>query len=165
MGLAMGTAIAAFAVCGTYLAPTGIDDDLTSRAIIAAWSILAPAATLMICVARLAKHRFFTPEDIDGSALTSGTERARFLQALLQNTLEQACIAVPIYVATSFVVPARLLGVVPAAAVLFVIGRALFFAGYAQGASSRAYGFALTFYPTVLMLLITLSVGVLRLLA
>jgi len=52
--------------------------------------------TLLICIARLAKHRFFTPEDINGSALTSGTERARLLQALLQNTREQTCPAVPI---------------------------------------------------------------------
>lgn len=43
--------------------------------------------------------------------------------------------------------------VVPAAAILFVFGRIAFVAGYARGAPARAFGFALTFYPTVFMLL------------
>jgi hypothetical protein len=40
----------------------------------------------------------------------------------------------------------------PAAAILFLIGRILFFLGYAEGAASRAFGFALTFYPTLMLL-------------
>jgi MAPEG family protein len=88
--------------------------------------------TLLICIARLAKHRFFTPEDINGSALTAGTERARFLQALVQNTLEQSCLAVPVYIATSIVAPDFLLPLVPAAALMFLVGRLAFFAGYAK---------------------------------
>jgi uncharacterized membrane protein YecN with MAPEG domain len=49
---------------------------------------------------------------------------------------------------------------VPMAALLFVVGRISFFAGYAHGAPSRAFGFALTFYPTALMLVATLVVAV-----
>lgn len=45
-----------------------------------------------------------------------------------------------------------LLGLVPAAAVLFVIGRVLFFRGYERGAAGRALDFSLIFYPTVLLL-------------
>jgi uncharacterized membrane protein YecN with MAPEG domain len=42
---------------------------------------------------------------------------------------------------------------VPVAAILFVIGRVLFWRGYAAGAPHRALGFALTFYPQLVMLL------------
>ena len=81
---------------------------------------------------------------------------------MLQNTLEQCCLAFPVYVATAIVAPASFLPVVPLAAGMFLVGRALFFAGYAKGAPARAYGFALTFYPTVLLLVILLVLGALR---
>ena len=114
-------------------------------------SIIAPALTLFVCIARLAKHRFFTPEDIHGSALSGGTARARLLQSLLQNTLEQLALALPVYMSCAFVYPSRFLGVIPAAAAMFLVGRILFFAGYSNGAPARAFGFALTFYPTILL--------------
>jgi len=114
-----------------------------------------------VCIARLAAHRFFTPEDIHGSAVTDGTERAKLLQSLLQNTLEQCCLAIPVYAATAILVPASFLPV-PAAAIMFLVGRLSFFAGYAQGAPARAYGFALTLYPTVLLLVLLLALGALR---
>jgi len=114
-------------------------------------SLIAPAASLFICIARLAKHRFFTPEDINGSALTEGTSRAILLQALLQNTLEQLALALPVYVSCSFLFPSHFLGLIPAAAAMFFVGRVLFYIGYSGGAPSRAFGFAFTFYPTVLL--------------
>ena len=114
-------------------------------------SLMAPAAALFICIARLAKHRFFTPEDINGSALTEGTSRAKLLQALLQNTLEQVALAVPVYSACSFIFPSHFLGLIPAAAASFLAGRVLFYIGYSGGASSRAFGFAFTFYPTTFL--------------
>ena len=166
MGLALLTAIAAFVFSVTYVSRVwSVGSDLTSRVTLASWALLLPASTLFVCIARLAKHRFFTPEDIHGSALTGGTDKAQLLQTLLQNTLEQSCLALPIYVATAIVAPASLLHLVPAAAVMFLVGRLFFFAGYAKGAPSRAYGFALTFYPTVLLLLLLLTLGALQTLA
>jgi hypothetical protein len=166
MGLALLTAIAVFAFSATYLSRVwSVGSDLASRVTLASWALLLPASTLFVCIARLAKHRFVTPDDIHGSALTSGTDKAKLLQALLQNTLEQSCLAVPVYIAISIVVPASLLSVVPAAAAMFLVGRLFFFTGYAKGAPSRAYGFALTFYPTVLLLLLLLALGVLRIAA
>jgi len=159
MSVAMLTAVAAFAFSATYLSRVW-GSDLASRITIAAWSIVLPAFALLVCIARLAKHRFFTPEDIHGSGLTGGTEKAKLLQALLQNTLEQSCLALPIYIATAIVVPATLLAVVPAAAGMFLIGRLCFFAGYANGAPSRAFGFGLTFYPTVLLTFLLVVLGV-----
>lgn len=113
-----------------------------------AWT-LVPAAWLMVAIGTQARHRFFTPADIDGSGLTSGTADAKLHQAILQNTLEQTALAEVAYGATAVLVSSHLLAVIPAAAILFSIGRLLFWAGYGQGAAGRALGFCLTFYPTV----------------
>ncbi len=163
MALALLTAIAAFTLAITLVSPAwSVGADLASRITLASWALLLPAATLSVCSARLARHRFFTPEDIHGSALSTGTDQAKLLQSLLQNTLEQCCLAAPVYVAGSIIAPAFILPVIPAAAAMFLVGRVFFFAGYAKGAPGRAYGFALTFYPTILLLLLLLVLGVLR---
>lgn len=120
---------------------------------------LAPALTLAISIARLAQQRFRTPEDIDGSGLTGGSERAKILQALLQNTLEQTVLVLPVYGWWTLAAPAGMLAVAPAAAGLFVLGRLLFFIGYTRGAPGRACGFGLTFYPTVILLAAALVLG------
>lgn len=46
---------------------------------------------------------------------------------------------------------------IPAAVLLFVIGRITFAVGYAGGAVARAFGFALTFYPTALLTAVALG--------
>ncbi len=114
------------------------------------WDILV-LICLVLAIGLLARHRFFTPADIDGSGLTAGTDRARVLQALLQNTLEQSVIAVLAHLLWTAATPAGWFAAVPAAAVLFVVGRIGFALGYRGGAPARAFGFALTFYPTVLL--------------
>jgi hypothetical protein len=67
------------------------------------WSLL-PILTLMIAVARVGNHRFSTPEDIDGSGLTNGTQQIRVLRSVLQNTLEQTVLAVVAYVIWAVVI-------------------------------------------------------------
>ncbi|MGJ3260428.1 MAG: MAPEG family protein [Rhodospirillales bacterium] len=108
-------------------------------------------ACLIVAIGNLARHRFFTPADIDGGGLTAGTERARVFQAVLQNTLEQAVIAVMAHLFWAAVMPFGAQAALPVAALLFVVGRICFAAGYAGGAGARAFGFALTFYPTVIL--------------
>lgn len=130
------------AVCGVSMTPSHA----------AALAAIAPVATLAVCVGRLAAHRFVTPEDIDGSGLAAGTGRARLLQSLLQNTLEQLALALPVYAAWCLLMPAGLAELVLVASSLFLCGRVLFFWGYRRGAAGRAFGFALTFYPTVVLL-------------
>ena len=119
------------------------------------WAVclLLPTLALAICIARLARHRFFTPEDIDGNGLARGTDRARLLQAILQNTLEQAALATPVYVAAIMLSPDYWRYSATVCACIFMIGRLLFFAGYSRGAPGRALGFTLTFYPTILLML------------
>lgn len=107
---------------------------------------------LALSVGWLARHRFFTPDDIDGGGLSQGTEKARILQATLQNTLEQTILAVLVHLLWAIMMPIAWMSVIPAAAILFLCGRVLFIRGYGGGAPCRAFGFALTFYPSVLML-------------
>ncbi|MCB1855755.1 MAG: MAPEG family protein [Halieaceae bacterium] len=142
---------------GAYLNPFGFSGGmpLLERLSTAILWCLVPILFLVVSVGRLAKHRFFTPEDIDGGGLSNGTEQARLLQALIQNTLEQTVLATFAYVFWSVTMPAKWLSVVPIASMAFGVGRVLFFAGYKQGAPSRAIGFTLCFYTTALMIFFT----------
>jgi uncharacterized MAPEG superfamily protein len=117
------------------------------------WDTLV-VACLAINIGLLARHRFFTPDDIDGGGLTAGTSKAHLLQSILQNTLEQTMLALGVHLIFAAVMPRAWQAAVPMAAMLFVIGRVLFWRGYAAGAPHRALGFALTFYPQVAMLVL-----------
>lgn len=124
---------------------------------------LVPALFLTIAIGRLAKHRFFYKEDIDARATKTGTQQASVLQAIIQNTLEQFSIATLVYIAWAVLMPSHWLNVIPLAATAFAIGRILFFMNYRKGAAARAFGFAITFYPSVLMLITLLVYSVSRL--
>ena len=119
------------------------------------WDVL-----LVVCltanIGLLARHRFFTADDIDGGGLTRGTPQAQVLQSILQNTLEQTVLGLSVHVIWAAAMPQTWQAAVPAAAILFFVGRVLFWRGYAHGASARALGFALTFYPSVAMLLLVM---------
>ncbi|MGZ3158502.1 MAG: MAPEG family protein [Burkholderiaceae bacterium] len=117
------------------------------------WDILLMIA-LAINIALIARHRFFTPEDINGSALTTGTGKVRIFQATLQNTVEQTALAFPTHLIWAVTMPQQWQGIVPLAAIFFFSGRVFFWRGYASGAAARSFGFALTFYPSLIMLLL-----------
>ena len=135
--------------------------NISSKLAIAFTALLLPGIFLVISVGRLAKHRFFTPDDIDGGGLTVGTEKAKSLQAIIQNTLEQFCIAMIAYTGWAVIMPNDSLSVIVYASIAFSIGRILFFIGYNNGAPARALGFTLTFYPSVIMI-ITISIYLIK---
>lgn len=151
--LVSGLALAA----GAFQFPAGLlpEGSTAGRLDLLAKCTLAISVWLLASIGVLARHRFFTPEDIDGGGLTSGSAKARILQAVLQNTLEQTVLAVSVYGCFAVLAPVQYLGALPAAAAMFWIGRTLFWHGYAEGAGGRALGFALTFYSTVLLLITT----------
>jgi hypothetical protein len=146
-GMAAGfsATLAAFVWPDLPAVPAGVEERLAlwlaSSAFAASW--------LLIGVALLARHRFFTPADIDGGGLTEGTPRAKLFQTLIQNTLEQVVLAIPAYGAWLWLAPEGRRGLVILCAGMFGLGRLLFFAGYSRGARWRALGFTLTFYPSV----------------
>jgi hypothetical protein len=155
-GMAFGVLAAIILIAGGItLNPFDYTENVThsDRISIAVQSGILIAFCLAISIARLAKHRFFSPEDIDGGGLTEGSSKTKVLQSLLQNTVEQSILAILVYMAWAVIMPASWLSVIPLAAFAFVIGRMLFFTGYRNGAPSRAFGFTLSFYPSVGMLL------------
>jgi MAPEG family len=158
-GVLRGMAIGALAavlliVLGVVLNPFGYRPDVTisERLSIALKASAFLCLFLAVSVGRLAQHRFFTPEDIDGGGLTMGSDRAKLLQSILQNTLEQSVLAVFVYLSWAILMPWSWLSVIPLAAIAFGVGRILFFSGYRHGAPSRAVGFTLAFYPSLGML-------------
>lgn len=126
--------------------------NIHSRLHALALALLAPGACLLISIARLANHRFFTPADIDGDPTHPDTPQAVELQRVLQNTLEQAVLAATAYIIWALIAPDHWLKTLPLFATLFAVGRILFFIGHGKGAAGRALGFTLTFYPTVVLL-------------
>lgn len=149
---ALALSAGALLLSGTFLT----EETLGGRFLLLAKSGLAISLWLLAAIGVLARHRFFTPEDIDGSGLTEGSVTAKRLQAVLQNTLEQTVLAVITYGCFALLAPIQYLGALPAAALLFWIGRTLFWLGYGKGAGGRAFGFALTFYSTAMLLVATL---------
>lgn len=129
-------------------------ENTSNKLSIALKALLIPALFLIISVARLAKHRFFSSEDINGSGLTNGSQKAKVLQALIQNTLEQLCIVFIAYTSWAVTMPTTSLSTIVFAAITFGIGRVLFFLNYHKGAGARALGFTLTFYPSVIIILV-----------
>lgn len=158
VGVAAGMAVAVAVVlaggaAAIWVAPPGLlpGPGMTERlAFLAGWDLMV-VFWLIVGIMRLARHRFFTPDDIDGGGLTTGTARAKLLQSELQNTLEQAVLALAVHGAWVFAMPASWMAAVPVAAWMFFVGRALFMLGYERGAAARAFGFALTFYASVAM--------------
>jgi uncharacterized MAPEG superfamily protein len=159
-GIVIGAVITVVVIAGSIiLGPKFLAQGLSAseRIAFSLKSDLAITFILAISISRLARHRFFTAKDIDGSGLTQSTETAKVMQATLQNTLEQAVLAVLVHMTWVVTMPADRDATIPAAAVLFLTGRILFIRGYSGGAPSRALGFALTFYPSMLMLVIILA--------
>jgi hypothetical protein len=162
-GIIVGATIALVVIVGAILwGPMVLSSEATvgERIAFALGADAFIALWLAISVGLLARHRFFTPEDIDGGGLTHGTVTASVLQATLQNTLEQTVLAVLAHLAWAVLMPVSWMSAIPAAVILFLCGRVLFVRGYRGGAPSRAVGFTLTFYPSVLMLIFVVGAAV-----
>ena len=160
-GMLAGTAISiGLIIFGILLNPFNFQSNLTllEKSSVLFKSLILLALCLAFSIGRLAKYRFFNPDEIDGRGLRTDSDRAIFLQSLLQNTLEQSVLAAFAYGTWTFVMPSAWLSVVPLAALSFAVGRVLFFAGYRRGAVGRAVGFTMAFYPSVLMLICTVCV-------
>jgi uncharacterized membrane protein YecN with MAPEG domain len=113
---------------------------------------LVVVAWLVAAIANVASLRFFSECDIAASSGQGGSPDIRVAGAILQNTLEQVALAVFAHIAVAATFdPSQSL--IMALASLFAVGRLLFWQGYRPGARARAFGFALTFYPSVVALI------------
>jgi len=125
-----------------------VADDTAARLALAVRWLLLPALCLLVGIGAVANRRFFSADAIDGSR----TPSSRSLEVNLrynQNTLEQFALASIAWLGLALALPRDQLSVIPALAIVFAAGRALFWIGYLISSWARALGFALTFYPTV----------------
>jgi hypothetical protein len=123
------------------------DDTAARLAFVAHW-LLLPGLCLLAGIVAVANRRFFLADAMDGTR----APESRSLEINLrynQNTLEQTVLAAIAWTGLALAVPHERLSLIPALAILFVVGRALFWIGYLIAPWGRAIGFALTFYPTV----------------
>jgi uncharacterized membrane protein YecN with MAPEG domain len=109
-------------------------------------------AWLVAAIANVARIRFFSERDIAGGSAEAGSNEIRVAGSILQNTFEQAGLAIITHLVVAATL-SRSSALITALVCLFALGRLLFWTGYARGAKSRAFGFALTFYPSVLAFL------------
>lgn len=113
------------------------------------------ALTLLAGVMAVAGQRFFSDHAIEGQ--TEGLSDALSINLrYIQNTLEQLVLLVITHMAYAATADNSEMKIIPILVSLFLIGRVCFWVGYHQSPVSRAFGFAVTFYPSVVMMVITL---------
>jgi len=115
---------------------------------VAALALIVPALCLIVMIGRVAGARFFDDTIIDGQDPAPGSPTDATLR-VLRNTLEQAVLAALVWPALAMLAGPGRLGILPALACSFLLGRIVFWAGYRRGAAARSFGFAITFYPNV----------------
>jgi hypothetical protein len=147
----------AFIVClgvlgaTTYAAPVWFDlpTELAERFAFVLRVDIVVALWVVLAIRMVAKIRFNSAEDNAGSAFARPSPRLAVPGAFLQNTLEQAFIAVLGHLALATTAGEWPLGYVVGSVILFCIGRLTFLRGYPKGAGGRAFGVAATAIPTV----------------
>lgn len=149
--IAAGMAAALLVTAGLLLWPGSGDPGQALPATFRA--LVSPAVAIAAGIAFVARARFFDPRAIDGD---SGSVTIDLGNRYLGNTVEQAALAAMTWLAFAAAVPARAAFLVPVLAVVFLVARVLFAVGYAFAPQARAFGFALTFYPTLGVLLQTI---------
>lgn len=113
-------------------------------------AFLAPGLVTIAMVGRLAQRRFFDDAIIDGEAFSGA---AAIDQRVLSNTVEQLVLAMAVWPAAAVLLGAEGPGVILVLGVAFAVARLAFWVGYHMAPPLRAFGFAATFYPTVLVAL------------
>ena len=147
---------------GYLLLPLFINfpDLLAERLALAARASAVVLFCLLVAVGMVSSTRRVSPQDIGGAAAGPPSERLTIYAAFLQNTLEQAVLAIGFYFAFASLVVGAWLALIPVCVVFFVVGRVLFLHGYRHGAEGRALGMVLTMmpvvvgYPVVLILMV-----------
>ncbi len=109
-----------------------------------------PGVVLLLIVGRLAQRRFFDDATVDGADFTGA---AAIDQRVLTNTIEQVVLGLAIWPAAAVILGGAGPSVIMALGLGFAFARIVFWVGYHVSPPLRAFGFAATFYPTVLVAL------------
>lgn len=147
----------AFAFCAVVLLPAtlalpGVLDfpaAVADRLVFVLRIDLLIAAWVFIAVRLVSRVRFISADDNAGSAFSPPSPRLAIRAAFLQNTLEQAFLAVVVTTALLTVEGEAPLAYALGAFVCFSVGRITFLKGYRRGAGGRAFGMVTTVLPTL----------------
>lgn len=101
-------------------------------------------------VGLVSRGRRHSPADIGAAMSGPPSPRIAVEAAFLQNTLEQAVLAIGMHLALATLLPRETLALIVASVALFALGRATFLLGYRKGAGGRAFGMVTTALPTFL---------------
>ncbi len=157
-------AIAGF-VAGYYGLPLVIElpVELADRLAFAAIASLFIAVWVLAAVMMVSTTRRFSPEDIGGSAAGPPSDKLAIKKAFLQNTLEQTVITVVFFFALAAVAAGPWIALIVVTVAFFAVGRLLFYRGYAEGVTGRAFGMTLTMIPTFFGYLVVIGLLIARL--
>lgn len=154
LGVGITSVVAALGVL--LLPPVSGPFDIASRLALAAKCLAGPAAMMLIGVMAVGMTRFGSDMQ-DPTRVEASTDAMRVNLRYLGNTHEQ----LTLYAANSFalavLLPAAWLKLLPLYALMFCLGRALFWIGYHLNTLYRAPGFALTILPTAAAALFNLG--------
>lgn len=120
--------------CPAVLARTQIRDGL----LVVSW---------MLDSARLAWHRFFSPDAMDGGGLTHGMTPVQAVSSTLQNRREPTVLSVLVHAIGTVTMSQSWQAALPAAAILSLVGRVLLGWDHARGAAAAALGFVCSLIP------------------
>ncbi|MEO0751359.1 MAG: MAPEG family protein [Pseudomonadota bacterium] len=110
-------------------------------------AFLAPGLVMAFMVGRVAQRRFFEADAGMGPLSEAGEVDRR----VLHNTTEQLVLAATIWPAAAVLLGPYGPGVIIALGVGFALARLVYWAGCHRSGTQRVFGFAATFYPTVLV--------------
>jgi uncharacterized membrane protein YecN with MAPEG domain len=111
---------------------------------------------VVLAIGLVSHARRQSAADIRGAGFGVPSESIRIKIAFLQNTLEQAFVAIGLHLVFSTLYAGAALSLVLVAVVLFTVGRVTFYRGYPQGAAARAFGMVTTVLPTIVILALCL---------
>ncbi len=151
VAIGMTAAVVTLVVLWLHLAelhlPLPEGNDQVARLAFAARWLLLPGLALFAGIAVVANQRFFVADAIDGARAS----QSRLIEITLrynQNTLEQTVLAAIAWAGLALSLPHEMLTLIPAMAIVFIVGRALFWVGYLIAPVARALGLGLSAYPT-----------------
>lgn len=123
---------------------------LLDRLVFGLHSSAVPLAWLVFAIANVARRRRQSVEDIRGSAFGQPSQKLAIHSAFLQNTLEQVIILVGALLILATLLEGVWLTLLPAAVVVFSVGRLMFFLQYNEKPESRALGMVITMWPAII---------------
>lgn len=118
---------------------------------------------VLVGVHLVSRGRYHSAADIGGSGSGPPSPKIAAKVAFLQNTLEQAFMAIGVHLVLATLLPGPAMSLIGVAVFLFGIGRISFYIGYPHGAGGRAFGMVTTVLPTLAGFVLAIVLMVARL--